>query len=158
VDGFTRSLSWKRRTVARNEIHVAAPPDAVFAVLADPRRYADWVVGTSETTEVDPAWPEVGSKLRYRVGVGPLGLSDVTEVVECEQPRRLLLRARMRPFGETAIELVLEPDGPGTRVVMVEEPVEGLVEATHTRVTDAVLAQRNTITLARLRGLVEGSG
>jgi hypothetical protein len=62
----------------------------------------------------------------------------------------------MRPFGETAIELELEPEDTGTRLVMTEEPVEGLVDATHNPVTDAVLSKRNEVTLERLRSLVEG--
>ena len=32
--------------MAHNEIHVDATPDAVFAVLADPRSFARWVVGS----------------------------------------------------------------------------------------------------------------
>ena len=143
--------------MARNETRVAAPPEAVWAVLADPSRYEDWVVGTTETEGVDGTWPDAGSTLRYRAGVGPVALSDVTEVVDSDPPHRLLLRARMRPFGETAIDLELIPEDGGTRVVMSEEPVEGLVDATHNPVSDAVLSQRNERTLDRLRRLVEGS-
>jgi len=142
--------------MARNEIRIEAPPEAVFAVLADPERYEDWVVATSETSAAAGRWPEEGSSLRYRVGVGPLTVSDVTEVVESDPPSRLLLRARMHRLGETAIALELEPDGSGTRVVMTEEPVEGLVDAVHNRVSDAVLSKRNVLTLSRLRTLAEG--
>jgi uncharacterized protein YndB with AHSA1/START domain len=142
--------------VARNEIRIAASREAVFAVLADPERYADWILGTSETRGANGDWPAEGSSLRYRAGIGPIALSDATEVIESDPPRRLLLRARMRPFGETAIELELEPEDTGTRLVMTEEPVEGLVDATHNPVTDAVLSKRNEVTLERLRSLVEG--
>jgi uncharacterized protein YndB with AHSA1/START domain len=142
--------------VARNEIRIAASREVVFAVLADPERYADWILGTSETSGANGDWPAEGSSLRYRAGIGPIALSDVTEVIESDPPRRLLLRARMRPFGETAIELELEPEDTGTRLVMTEEPVEGLVDATHNAVTDAVLSKRNELTLERLRSLVEG--
>jgi uncharacterized protein YndB with AHSA1/START domain len=142
--------------VALNDIHVAATPEAVFAVLSEPEQYAEWVIGTKRTETVDAAWPEPGSRLRWSAGIGPLETSDVTEVVEAEPGRRLLLRARMRPVGETEIELVLEPSGGGTRIVMREEPVEGLVEAGHTPVSDAVLSQRNERSLDRLRELVEG--
>jgi uncharacterized protein YndB with AHSA1/START domain len=142
--------------MATNDIHVAATPEAVFAVLSKPEQYAEWVIGTKRTETVDASWPAPGSKLRWTAGVGPLETSDVTEVVEAEPGRRLLLRARMRPVGETEIELVLEPSGGGTRIVMREEPVEGLVDATHTPVGDAVLSQRNERSLDRLRELVEG--
>jgi uncharacterized protein YndB with AHSA1/START domain len=143
--------------MAVNEIEIAASPDEVFAVLADPERYVDWVVGTSDTETVDPDWPNEGAKLRYEAGVGPLKIADVTEVVESDPPRRLLLRARMRPVGEIGIELVLEPRGTGTRVTMTEEPAAGLLEVAHTPVSDAVTARRNDVALRRLRELVEGS-
>ena len=141
--------------MAVNEIEIAAPPEDVFAVLADPARYADWVVGTSETQAVDEEWPEDGAKLRYEAGIGPLAIGDVTEVIESDPPRRLLLNARVRPLGDIAIELLLEPREGGTRVKMTEEPVGGLLEAVHTRVNDAVVSQRNDVALRRLRDLVE---
>ena len=142
--------------MARNQIRIEASREAVFALLAEPERYADWILGTSETRGANGDWPGEGSSLRYRAGIGPIALSDVTEVVESDPPRRLLVRARMRPFGETAIELELEPEDTGTRLVMTEEPVEGLVEAAHGSVVDAALSARNEHTLERLRALVEG--
>lgn len=141
--------------MAVNEIEVAAPPEAVFAVLGDPEQYVDWVVGTTDTGELDAAWPEEGATLRYEAGAGPLTVAGVTEVVESEPPRRLVLRAVVPSLGEVVIELELEPSGGGTRVVMREEPVEGVLEATHTRLSDAALARRNEVALDRLRRLVE---
>jgi uncharacterized protein YndB with AHSA1/START domain len=138
-----------------NAISIEAPPEDVFAVLADPERYVQWVVGTTDTGALDAEWPAPGSRLRYRIGVGPVAYSDVTEVVEVHPPSRVVLRARMRPFGTTAIELALTPAEGGTRVVMREEPASGLVRATHTRLTDLVLGRRNEAALDRLRRLVE---
>ena len=138
-----------------NAISIEAPPEDVFAVLADPERYVEWVVGTTDTDGVDAEWPAPGARLRYRVGLGPVAFSDVTEVVEVHVPRRLVLRARMQPFGTTAIELALTPEEGGTTLVLREEPASGLVRATHTRLTDAVLGRRNEAALARLRRLVE---
>ncbi|WP_306806348.1 hypothetical protein [Streptomyces sp. SKN60] len=34
---------------------------------------------------VDPNWPDVGARLRVRVGVGPLTLDDTCVVRICEQ-------------------------------------------------------------------------
>ena len=143
--------------MAVNEIDVAASPDEVFAVLADPERYADWVVGAAETEEEGGDWPLEGATLRYEAGAGPLVVTDLTEVVHSDPPRRLVLRAKLRPAGELRIELVLEASVRGTRLTMTEEPVEGLLATTHTRVTDAVLEQRNEAALDRLRQLVETS-
>ena len=141
--------------MAVNEIEVAAAPEAVFAVLADPERYADWVVGAAETDELDPSWPAEGATLRYEAGAGPLTVAGVTEVVESEPPRRLVLRALVPSLGEVAIELELEASAAGTRVVMREEPVEGVLEAAHTKLSDAALSRRNEVALDRLRRLVE---
>lgn len=140
-----------------NAIVIEASPEEVFAVLADAERYVDWVVGTADTTSADGTWPSPGSRLRYRIGVGPLGFSDVTEVLEAQPPSRILLRARMRPFGSTEIELALTPEPRGTNLEMREEPASGLVRATHTRLTDAVLGRRNEAALDRLRRLVESA-
>lgn len=141
--------------VAENAVVIEAQPEDVFAVLADPERYAEWVVGTADTSGIDGVWPAPGARLRYRVGVGRVGFSDVTEVVEARQPDRIVLRARMRPFGTTEIELALTPEPRGTRLVMREEPASGFVRATHTRLTDVVLGRRNEAALRRLRRLVE---
>src|SRR5215207_4529643 len=35
------------QTVARNQIRIEASREAVFALLAEPERYADWILGTS---------------------------------------------------------------------------------------------------------------
>jgi uncharacterized protein YndB with AHSA1/START domain len=141
--------------MAENAIFIDAPPDDVFAVLADPERYVEWVVGTADTTPQDRAWPAPGSRLRYHIGLGRLGFSDVTEVVEARRPERIVLRARMSPLGTTAIEIDLRHEPPGTRLVMREEPASGLVRVTHTRLTDIVLGRRNEAALRRLRRLVE---
>jgi uncharacterized protein YndB with AHSA1/START domain len=66
----------------RTLIHV--PPEQVFAVLADPAAYADWVVGSDTIRDADPTWPAVGSKFHHRVGIGLLKVNDHTEVVEVD--------------------------------------------------------------------------
>ena len=63
--------------MARAEIDVAAPPETVWAVLAEPAAYGEWVVGT-KVTRADASWPTVGSSLEFRVEVGPLGAGDRT--------------------------------------------------------------------------------
>jgi uncharacterized protein YndB with AHSA1/START domain len=141
--------------VSVNVISIAAPPEDVFAVLADPERYVEWVVGTTDTNTIDEAWPAPGSRLGYRVGIGPLAFTDVTEVVEVRPPSRMVLRAQIRPLGTATIELDLSADGNGTRLVMREEPASGFVRATHTRLTDVILRRRNDAALARLRRLAE---
>lgn len=75
--------------MAVNETTVAVPPEEVFALFADGKRYADWVVGAKRIRSVDPAWPQVGAKLYHTVGAGPLEVKDNTQVLEVEAPERL---------------------------------------------------------------------
>ena len=58
--------------MATRSTHVAATPDEVWSVLADPWSYATWVVGTVKIRDADSTWPAVGSKLHHSFGVWPL--------------------------------------------------------------------------------------
>jgi len=141
--------------VAENEIHVAAAPDAVWSVLAEPGLYADWVIGTKAVPRGDDSWPQVGSRLEYEIGAGPIGVGDRTIVLESEPPRLLVLRAEMKRLGAATIRIELTPAGHGTKIVMTEEPVEGALDLLHNPITDALLGRRNDIGLDRLRRLAE---
>lgn len=141
--------------MAHVESEIAASPDVVWEVLADPSLYGEWVVGTKRIVRADAEWPGTGSVLEYELGLGPLGVGDRTVVVESDPPRLLVLRADLRPLGSVSIRLRLEPHGDRTRVVMDEEPVAGALALTHTRLSDGVLARRNGVSLGRLKRLAE---
>jgi uncharacterized protein YndB with AHSA1/START domain len=141
--------------MARNSIDVAAVPETVWEVVADASAYGDWVVGTKNVEGVDAHWPEPGAELEYELGLGPLSVADRTVVVEVDAPRTLVLRAEFRQAGAVLIRLDLAPLGAGTPVTMDEQPVEGMLGATHTRVSDVVLGLRNDAALGRLRALAE---
>ena len=82
---------------------IAATPEQVWSVLADGWLYPLFVVGASRMREVDDPWPAVGSRLHHSVGTWPLLVDDTTEVLEVEEPRRVLLRARAgRPARRTS--------------------------------------------------------
>ena len=87
---------------------IEAPPSAVFAVLADPTTYPEWLVGASDIREVEPNFPSPGAKFHHMVGVKPFVVPDSTEVIDVEPDRRLKLRVRTRPFvvAEATFELV----------------------------------------------------
>src|SRR3954464_4225870 len=107
--------------MAENEIHIDTSPERVFAVLADWRSYADWVVGSRAMRGADPGFPAAGTRFHHKVGFGPVTINDHTLVLEVDPPRRIVLHARARPlFGTARIELELRPENGGTHVRMHE--------------------------------------
>ena len=138
--------------MARNEIHADVPPAAVFEVLADARLYGNWVVGASTTRGVDGTWPEAGSVLHHTQA---LLLHDTTSVVACEPPRRLVLEARARPFVVARVEVRLTPEAGGTRIVLEEEAVSGLLSWLPAPVEDPLVRLRNREAVRRLKRLAE---
>lgn len=141
--------------MAVNTIHIDSSPAEVFDVLADGWRYSGWVVGASHMRAVDPNWPAAGSRLHHAAGSWPVMRRDDTVVEASEPPRLLALTARGRPFGTAAITLELSDDDGGTLVTMTETPSSGPGRWLHNPATEALLARRNTETLARLKVLVE---
>jgi len=141
--------------VARNSTYVEARPERVFAVLRDPGSYGEWVMGSDAIRDADESWPEVGSVFHHRIGWGPLSVPDHTEVLECDPPHELVLRARARPLGTAIVRLGLEPEGSGTRVTMVEDPGDPLTALVFGPPIHLAVRLRNVVSLRRLRGLAE---
>ncbi len=129
---------------------VPAPVDAVWRVLADGWSYANWVVGASRIRDVESAWPAVGSSIHHSAGVWPLLLNDTTTVLESDGASRLLLKARGWPAGEAHVQVILEAQAGGTRVIMSEDVVAGPGKLIPKPVRDAVLLPRNRESLFRL--------
>lgn len=132
---------------------MAVPPTAVWEALADSGGYAYWVVGSKLIRDADPDWPAPGSKFHHTIGVGPLTVSDHTESLEADPPRRLQMRAKARPLGTARVTMELEPRDGGTLVRMTERPdgltaVLGLNPFVH-----LFTKARNTESLMRLEEL-----
>jgi uncharacterized protein YndB with AHSA1/START domain len=142
--------------VALTQRTVNAPPDRVFAVLADGWWYSDWVVGTAHIRDVDPDWPAVGSELHHSAGPWPLSLRDSSTVLAVEPDRRLRLKAGLWPLGEAVVDIRLEPVGTGqTRVMMFEDFERGPLLGLRNKINDLVLHRRNVEALRRLADLAE---
>jgi uncharacterized protein YndB with AHSA1/START domain len=142
--------------VTVNERTMNASPEAVWEVLSDGWLYPLWVVGASRMRDVDPGWPQVGSKLHHSVGVWPGLIDDNTEVLACEPGRSIRLRAKGWPMGEAEVVLELERATNGTRVKIFEKPVKGPGALVPPPLVDPMLKWRNTETLRRLAYVVEG--
>src|SRR4051795_2573218 len=98
-------------------------PEAVWSVLADPAGYGYWVVGSKAIRDADAEWPAPGARFHHTVGLGPLTVSDHSESLEAEPPRRLRIRVRALPFLVASVTIELEPGHGGTTVTMVEHPM-----------------------------------
>jgi len=147
----TDSEAMRRGVTAR----VSAPPEAVFAVLADGWNYASWVVGASNIREADEQWPAKGSRIRHSIGPWPLVIDDCTTVVAADPPNLLVLAARMWPFGKARVRFDISRDGAWTRIRMTELVVKGPFAALPDPLQAKLLAPRNRETLRRLARLAE---
>jgi uncharacterized protein YndB with AHSA1/START domain len=143
------------RVMSVARIEVLATRERVFAVLGEPERYADWVVGTRAVRDADESFPERGSRFSARVGTGPATLDAVTTVLEHEEPRRLVLRTRLRRLGAAQIDLELEERGAATVVTMRERAVGDPISRFAQSLGEPLVTARNRRSLQRLKQLVE---
>ncbi|MET9374130.1 SRPBCC family protein [Streptomyces sp. NPDC003035] len=130
-------------------------PEDVWAVLADPSRYSEWVVGTSDSEPLDGDWPQVGSRLRYTVRLGPWSGHGETIVRRCEPGAELELEAVAQGIGTARIALVVSPWGEETLVICDEHPLRGLGGRWHNTLSDSLIELRHRGMLARLARTVE---
>ncbi|QKZ23513.1 SRPBCC family protein [Streptomyces chartreusis] len=136
--------------MARNRRLILSSPSEVWNLLSDGSRYGEWVTGTQEVLAVDPDWPDVGARLRVRVGMGRLTLDDTVVVRISEPRRRLELEARAEPFGAARIAMQLIPWGEHTLFVIDWHPLRGPGTRMHGLPVDYVVAIRNGMMLTKL--------
>lgn len=144
-----------RPSMSINRISVAASPEDVFSILANPYRYAEWVVGAREIRGVEGDWPSAGARFHHSIGFGPVAIKDQTKVVEADAPTRLVLEAQVRPFLTAAVTLAVTPTAPGSDVVMEEHPVGPLPIRIIWALLDPLTSRRNDAALRRLKEIVE---
>ncbi|MFH9862068.1 SRPBCC family protein [Streptomyces sp. NPDC017202] len=134
---------------------IKTSPRRVWAVLADGDRYADWVVGTAESTPVRGRWPQVGAEIGYEVRIGPVRLNNRTVVRRCEEGTALELEARAGALGTARIALELRPWGEHCLVIVDEHPLQGVGGALHNAGVEALIQLRHRAMLARLAEVCE---
>jgi uncharacterized protein YndB with AHSA1/START domain len=141
--------------MARNTAVLFADPEAVWEVLSTPATYGEWVVGVREIVRWDRHWPMRGAQLQHRTGLPGLTLSDQTEVLESEPPRRLVLRSNVRPLGAANVVLEIEAHPRGSLVTMVEDPAVPLPILLVPPPVHLLTRLRNRVALRRLGALAE---
>lgn len=135
-----------------------ASPDAVWAVLADGWRYADWVVGAKRIRHVDDTWPAVGSRFHHQVGVGPVDIKDSSVSEAMDEGHAMSLRVKAFPAGAARVRIVLnETQDGGCEIKMEEHPIEGFAKSWDNPVQRAALWLRNKESLRRLGRLALSS-
>jgi hypothetical protein len=127
----------------------------VWDVLADGHRYAEWVVGASESHPVRGQWPRTGAAIRYEVRLGPMRLNNETTVRYCEEGSRLELEANAGPLGTARIAIELRPWGEHCLVIVDEHPLRGAGGRVHNVGFEALIQLRHRAMLARLARLCE---
>jgi hypothetical protein len=93
----------------RAETVIAAPPDAILAVIADVEAQPDWRAGVASVTRTDTGWEEVtvrGERIAF--------------VAEEMGPDRIRLSFTSDAGYTGAWEAVLTPVAEGTRIAVVE--------------------------------------
>ena len=112
----------------RFSVHVAAPPERVFALWTDLDRMPEWVGGVTKINDVSGPIDRAGT--RYTVWFG--GMRSNTEVLEADPPR--VFRTHFGNWllrGENAATFELEGDG--TRITQ-EMRTEGWIAAVAARI------------------------
>ena len=75
-------------------VDVDAPPERTWAAVTDWDRQGEWMLGT----RVEVAGPgdgrHLGARLRAVTGVGPLGFTDIMEIITWEPPRRCVVETK----------------------------------------------------------------
>jgi uncharacterized protein YndB with AHSA1/START domain len=138
------------------EVTTRATPEAVYALLEEPRTYPDWLVGAQAIRGVDPAFPAPGATFDHRVGPNSLAtVADHSEALEVDPPHLLSLKVHVGPLHGIA-RLLLDPVAPGRTRVRMQETPTGWARAV-TPLLRPLLAARNRISLQRLRALAESS-
>ncbi|MEU9917393.1 SRPBCC family protein [Streptomyces sp. NPDC051001] len=134
---------------------IKVSPSAVWAVLADGHRYAEWVVGTSHSEPVRGQWPHLDAAIRFQVPLGPLKLVNETVVRRCEEGVALELEAHAGPLGTARIAIELRPWGEHCLVIVDEHPLQGAGGRLHNAGFEALIQMRHRTMLARLARLCE---
>lgn len=98
--------------------------ERVFATLADPTTYPEWLAGTDRIRGIDRSFPAAGSSFAHSVGLGgPLTVDDRTESIGAAPDRHLALRVHAGVF-HARVDFELFPEGTDrTRVRFSEQPI-----------------------------------
>ena len=136
--------------------HFDAAPEDVFAVLAEPRTYPDWLIGAAKIRDVDANFPSPGSKFHHVVGVRPFAIPDHSEVLDVEPNRSLTLLVKARPLfaGVVHFRITGDRDGDGCVLTCEEAPTFPVLKDLMRPVLEPLIHARNQRSLKSMANLV----
>ena len=137
------------------QIVIAATPDRIFAVLADPTRLRDYLSPSPEV-RATPGIANVGTQFVV-IGVVAGRTGEVTyQVTECDVPRRFCTTFR-GPLGSGLATTTLEQVDGGTRVthLLEQTPNAGLARFIPATVANDFARRSQQRMLLGLKQLVE---
>ena len=105
--------------------------------------------------DAEAQWPEPGTKFHHTIGLGPVKVSDHTEVVEAHRPGLFKLRTKARPLGTAMVTMRMISRGAagGTVVEMTENPDGVFAALSLNPLTHVFTIARNAESLMRLEEL-----
>jgi uncharacterized protein YndB with AHSA1/START domain len=143
------------------EIEIAASPERVYDVLADPNCLGEWVTIQEELEEAPSGDLKTGSKLRQRMKVAGQRFRLSWTVVEADRPNRIVWDGR-GPMGTKAKAIYgLRPNGDGATRFSYMNDYElpgGFAGRLAGRAVQAASGREADKTLKRLKALVEAKG
>ncbi|MES4891188.1 SRPBCC family protein [Streptomyces sp. NPDC096012] len=134
---------------------IKASPAAVWEVLADGSRYADWVVGTASSQPKRGRWPQEEASIEYEIRLGPFRLGNETIVRRCRAGSVLELEAKAGFLGTARIAIELREWGRYCLVIVDEHPLQGAGGMLHNAGFEALIQLRHRAMLARLAAACE---
>lgn len=105
--------------VAQSQIVIAAPPEAVWALISDLERGPEWSLVTLECRLTSPGPIGLGSTYRAASRFAASRITTEHEIVEWDSPHRLV--SRVTRGAESLFTQLCEPVDEGTVLTMVNE-------------------------------------
>ena len=146
-------------TLVSSTVVIAAPPPAVWTVVMDPGRLAEWVTIHRSLRAVTPGPPREGSGMEQVLHLRGADLRVHWRLVECREPTFARWEGHGPARSKALIEYHLSAVAEGTRFDYHNEfqPPFGAVGALASRTVMGQVPQREADrSLAALRALVEG--
>ena len=98
-----------------NTLALPAAPEVVFDLMADPRRYPQWVAIVEDAALVTGDEIEEGAEYTEVSPLGPIRSTSHWRVTTFDRPHRQVHAGRL-PFGPVERTIDIQPDGEGTRL------------------------------------------